>query len=33
VAVAASVLCFILRTKKTPRGLASNDDPSPAAAF
>jgi len=33
VAVAASVLCFIVRTKKAHKGLASNDDPSPAAAF
>ncbi|MGE5293836.1 MAG: hypothetical protein ACM3VT_03320 [Solirubrobacterales bacterium] len=32
-AVAASVLCFVLRTKKAHKGLASNEGPSPAAAF
>jgi hypothetical protein len=33
VAVAASALCFFLRTKKRREGVVPNDHPSPAAAF
>ena len=31
--VVASVLCVVLRTKKTRNGIAPDDNPSPTAAF